>query len=398
MEPAQLAGSVPWIVWGSELSPFTLKVIRLHRQARVPIRFLPAEGAWFENWRHAVRVERLKRGSLTLTWPQMTADDEYPLVPFVFGPRGENLYDSSAIAHWLDRGLPPERRSIPEDGAAAFVVRLIDDYADEFGLYLVHHNRWKVSARDNDAGARVAREYRFLAGPLRPLFARRFAARQTRRLPYLFSVAPAGFHIDGLPAERQPPSRAGFPPTHDLLEQSFERLLLILEDLLSQRPFILGGRFTLADASVYGQLGMNLSDPGADRIIREKAPRLHRWLLALHGGEAEPLPSAGPATLGPELKPLLAEICRTHVPLMRQNAETHARFKQAGAEVFNERAFNAGESLYDGMIDGHPCRSVAKSFQARAWRDCRAHWARLEPAARERVGALLPPGAEQCFT
>ena len=34
--------------------------------------------------------------------------------------------------------------------------------------------------------------------------------------------------------------------------------------MLASRPFILGGRFTLADAAIYGQLGMNLPDPSAD--------------------------------------------------------------------------------------------------------------------------------------
>src|SRR5436190_23914718 len=96
----------PWIIWGSELSPFTLKVIRLFRQARRPFRFLPADGGWLENWRYLIRVERLKRGRLPLTWPRMTADDEFPLVPFVLGADGSNLYDSSAIAEWLDREQP----------------------------------------------------------------------------------------------------------------------------------------------------------------------------------------------------------------------------------------------------------------------------------------------------
>ena len=387
---SEVVGAAPWIIWGSELSPFTLKVIRLFRHARLPFRFLPADGGWLESWRFALRVESLKRGRLTLTNGPLTEDDEFPLVPFAFGPDGENLYDSSAIARWLDRELPEERRTIPGDEAAAFVIRLIDDYADEFGLYMVHHNRWKVSATDNDAGSRVAREFRFIAGPLRPWFARRFAARQTRRLPYLFSVAPAGFHIDGLPSSRQPPGRSGFPSTHELLEQSFDRLLRILEELLSKRSFALGERFTLADASLYGQLGMNLSDPGADALMRKRAPHLHRWLTALHGADAEPIASGNALKIDGDLKPLLAEICRTHVPLMRQNAAAHQRLKIFGVRGFNEGAFNCGQALYDGVIDGERFRSVAKSFQARVWRDCLEHWSRLSASARATIEALLP--------
>lgn len=384
------ANERPWIIWGSELSPFTLKLIRLFRHARIPFRFLPIEGGWLENMRYGLRIEKLKRGHLPLTWPLMTAEDEFPLVPFLFGPDGENLYDSSAIAHWLDQRLPPSRRTIPDDEAAAFIVRLIDDYADEFGLYMVHHNRWKVSASDNDAGKRMAHEFRFLTGPLQILQARWFSARQTRRLPYLFSVAPSGFHIDGLRAGRQPPSRVGFPPTHDLLERSFERLLNILEVLLSNRSFVLGERFTLADASLYGQLGMNLSDPSADRWMRERAPHLHRWLTALHGVEAEPIHNLDGLKIDAELRPLLAEICRTHVPLMRQNAAAYKAFKASDSKRFNEAAFDAGECLYDGTIDGHAFRSVVKSFQDKVWKDCLGAWARLGPDALAKVEGLLP--------
>ncbi len=393
MNVTKLSAGASWIVWGSELSPFSLKVLRLCRHVRLPVRFLPAHGSFFENLGCALRVERLKRGAVALTWPRMTADDEYPLVPFLLGPDGENLYDSSAIADWLDQRAEPSRRTIPQDPAAAFVVRLIDDYADEFGLYMAHHNRWKVSALDNDAGARVAREFRFLAGPLQPLFARRFAARQTRRLPYLFSVAPAGYRVAGLAPRRQPPARAGFPPTHALLEQAFARLLDLLQALLAQRSFVLGPRFTLADAALYGELGMNLSDPSADRLMRERAPAVHRWLLALHGEAAEPIASGGDAELDDSIKPLLAEVFRTHVPLMVQNARACERARAASATRFNERAFDRDEALYEGSIDGHAYRSVAKTFQARVWRDCVAHWQRLAPAAQARVARLLPPGA-----
>jgi glutathione S-transferase len=381
----------PWVIWTSELSPFGLKLILLCRHARLPFRVLPGD-ALLDSWRHALRRERLVRGQLPLTWPVMTDDDEFPVVPYLFGPDGENLYDSTAIAAWLDRRLDPDRRMHPEDPETAFVTHLIDDYADELGLYLVHHNRWVLSARDNDAGTRVGREFRFLTGPFHPLFGRWFAARQTRRLPYLFSVAPEGFRIAGLPPSRQPPARAGFPPTHALLDEAFARLLTALEALLATRPFVLGERLTLADAALYGQLAMNLSDPSADRCIRERAPRLHEWLTRLHRGDASLLAQQGTLRIDGALAPLLAEVRRTYVPLMRQNAAAYERWKREGERHFNERAFDAGRALYDGEIDGRPFRAVAKSFQARVWRERVAEWHALPADARGRIEAVLPSG------
>lgn len=378
-----------WLLWGSELSPYALKLALCCRHAGLPHRLLPTQGSWAENIRINLRVERLKRGWLPLTWPQRTEDDEYPLVPYLFGPQGENLYDSSAIAEWLDRRLSDAQKLIPAEPLAGFVARLIDDYADEFLLYVVHHQRWVVSATDNDAGQRLAHEFRSLIGPLRPLMARHFSVRQTRRLPYLFSVASEGFHIPGLSQKRQPPARSGFPPTHALLEAAHTRLVDVLDALLATRPYVLGDRFTLADAALYGQLGMNLADPSTAQALQARSPRLHRWLLDLHKGK--PLAVAdGALRIDDTLKPLLAEIARIHLPLMQQNAAAHALFRQQGLRRFNEAAFNAGEALYDGLLDGTPYRSVAKSFQARSWRDCRARWQQLSPSMCAQLAALMP--------
>lgn len=359
-----------YAVWGSELSPFTLKVLRTMRHARVPLRFLPTQGSWSENIRCLWRLSKLKSGRLPMTYPVLTEDDELPLVPYVFGEDGSNLYDSTAIAEWFDRGLPPERRLLPAEPVAAFLARLIDDYADEFLLYVVHHNRWVVSRADNDAGARLAHEYRSLIGPLQRPFAAWFSHRQVRRLPYLFSMEQ----------------------TRPLLDEAFARVLDVLETLLSQRRFILGERFTLADAAIYGQLGMNLADPSACALIRQRR-KLHAWLLALHGSEPEPIASGDALALDGALMPLLGEIFRTYVPLMKQNARAFEALRASGATRFNEAAFDRGEAMYDGVLEGRPFRHVAKRFQARVWKDCVARWRALEPAAQARVAALLPPGA-----
>lgn len=378
----------PWVVWTSELSPFGLKLLLLCRYHALPFRVLPAQGTSAERLRYSLRRELLTRGLLPLTWPRLTADDEFPLVPFLFGPQGENLFDSTAIAAWLDRRAGPDRRLLPELPLAHFLAALIDDYADEFGLYLVHHNRWKVSALDNDASARLVQEMA-VPGRLRPLVMARWQRRQTRRLPYLFSIAPEGFRIDGMPEGVQPPSRAGFPATHELLEDAFARLIGILDTLLQQRPFVLGGRMTLADAALYGQLGMNLSDPSANAWMASRAPALQAWLQRLHKGDPSLLQAHGALQLDAALTPLLAEIGRVFVPLMQQNLAACERWQAAGCSRFNEAAFNAGEALYDGMLDGRSFRHVAKTFQARVWRERLSEWRALPEGARSMLREFL---------
>jgi glutathione S-transferase len=393
MEPA--SRDTPWVLWASTLSPFALKLEALLRFAGLPHRWLPAQGRFGEALRFARRRRALIRGRIPLTWPEPDALDEFPLVPFLFGPRGENLFDSSAIGHWLDaqratRDAPLLPRG---DAALAFAVRLVDEALDEIGLYLVHHNRWVVSARDNDAGARLAREMRPLLGPFARGVARAFPARQVRRLPYLFSVAPEGSAFGDLPARLRPPARAGFPPTHALLERAYAELVAALEPLFASRPFLFGEHFTLADASVYGQLAMNRADPSANARLARIAPAVHAWVERLAAGRFEGHRDHGALVLDAAVTPLLRWTADYFVPLMQQNHDAWRRHRAAGETRFNEAAFDAGRALYEGSLAGQPFRSVAKTFQVRVWRDLWRAWGELAPADRARVAAELPDTA-----
>jgi glutathione S-transferase len=379
-----------YVIWGSELSPYTLKLRSLLAAAAIPYRDLPAEGGRLENLRCMRLIEGGKRRRSIERWPGLDPLDEYPLVPFLVVDERRVLYDSSALATWLDHTqAPPRGPLLPADPALGFVARLIDEAFDELGLYLVHHARWVTSARTNDAGARLAREFaRVLLPGMQPAFGRRFARRQVRRLPYLFSVAPPGFSVPDLPPELTPPARDGFPPTHELLDELRGAVLDGVERVLTRQPFLLGARFTLADASVYGQLGMNLKDPTAAEDMRRRAPTTYRWLCGVRDGAHAA--SSGALALSDALRPLLELIDRTFVPLMAQNEAAYEKARAAGETLFNEPAFNRGRALYDGVLLGRPFRTVAKSFQVRVWRDVRAAWTALDAEARARVRKLLP--------
>jgi len=262
-----------WVLWGSELSPFTLKVAALCRYSGLDVRLMPADGGRIANLRALARVTAARRGWSRPAYPILTELDELPLVPYLIDPRRNLLFDSSAIADWLDnRPAATHPKLLPTSGAVRFAARLIDEYFDEMGLYFAHHHRWVVSASTNDAGQRLAHEFRTLVpAPFRRRFAERFAARQVRRLPYLFSVAAAEPERYDLAFHRRPPGRAGFPPTHELLEEGFRRVLDRVEPVLRAQPFLLGERFSVADASLYGQIAMNLSDPMAAAMIELRA-------------------------------------------------------------------------------------------------------------------------------
>jgi glutathione S-transferase len=391
-----------WILSGSELSPFHLKIAAILRFKKIAYRDFPSQGSTFENLKIQIRIKLIKMGRLKLTYPELTDQDEFPLVPFLFGPNGENLYDSSAIARWLDVNIEDSSHKRNQhigsqhkitnpnnDDKLYFLIQLIDEYFDEFGLYMVHHSRWKTAAKDNTAGRRLANEMPMISAPFRSFIANFFSARQVRRLPYLFSNAPQAFHIDGLRSDRQPPNHQNSPATHDLLEQSYINILKALEGIFSQRPYLFGNYFTLADASLYGQLGMNLSDPSAAQWIEEQAPNVFTWLSHIHQGEFSRPSRTAEFMIDDVLRPLIAEISRIYYPLMQQNEVAYLKHKNAGETQFNEAAFWQGKSLYQGILDGQPFSNVAKSFQVKTWQYVKHSWQALTAAEQEELQQLF---------
>ncbi len=379
----------PWILSGSELSPFHLKVAAILRAKKIPFRDFPSEGNTFENVRIQLRLKLLKAGLLKLTYPEFTEYDEFPLVPFLFGPNGENLYDSSAIAHWLDRNTDTDSVVNAGDDKQNFLIQLIDEYFDEFGLYMVHHSRWKTSATNNTAGRRLANEMPAIAAPFRSMIDDFFSHRQIRRLPYLFSVAPKNFQIEGLSKKKQPPSHHDCPATHNLIESSYLNILNALEPIFETRPYLFGQYFTLADASLYGQLGMNLTDPSAAQWIKTTAPHVFAWLNRVHQGDFSDHKPDSTLVIDDLLKPLLTEIIRIFYPLMKQNEVAYEQYKRAGETQFNEPAFWREKCLYQGALDGQAFSSVAKSFQVKTWRQIKQHWQQLPPQSQTELAELF---------
>lgn len=384
----------PWILSGSELSPFHLKVAAILTCKKIAFREFPSQGTSLENLVIQARIGLLKLGLSKLTYPALTDKDELPLVPYLFGPEGEVLYDSTSIAHWLDQQAKANNQtnlSRPgNDPKIHFLIQLIDEYFDEFGLYMVHHGRWKISAKDNTAGRRLANEMPAIFAPFRSYIDNSFSKRQIKRLPYLFSIAPRGYKINGLKPDRQPPSHKDFPASHQLLEQSYINILRACEKVLSQRPFLFGAYFTLADASLYGQLGMNLADPSAAAWIKSHAPHVYTWLNRIHQGDFSQHHKNHKLQLDLLIQPLINEIIRVFYPLMQQNEDAYIKHKAAGETQFNEVAFWHGKSLYQGELDGQAFTAVAKSFQVKTWQQIKLSWQQLADDQQAQLTALYP--------
>jgi glutathione S-transferase len=383
--------------WGVTASPFQLKVQALADAAGLAWERAPEQVSLPRALRMAWRLRQARRAGRIERIPGREAGlDEYPAVPFYTLDDQRFYYDSTGLAYHLQKKIPEARGFLPEDPSQHFVCSLIDEAFDEFGLYMVHHNRWIVSAKTNTMGEFTSREMRRLFPfGLHHQLARQRPKRQVRRCPYLFSVAPAGFDA-GVSHKLTPPAREGFPPTHNILDSAWRRYLAAMEGILLEQPYLLGERFTLADASAYGQLSMNLVDGRAAELLEELAPRTHAWLCMIRDGGHKD--GKGQPVLNARLGALLDIIAETFMPLMRQNAAAYQSCLDQGQTLFNEAAFDRGEALYDGELLGQPFRTVAKSFQVPVWRDLCQSWAALEDGHREQLRSLCSQLTDDAFS
>lgn len=375
------------VLWGSRLSPYTLKLEAALQYKGIAYRRLPAQGTHFENARFMLRLETAKRLGEVTRYPVVEdAFDEYPLLPYFSYDKRLFEYDSSSIL--LRMEAENEGHSIiPDDPAHRFLVQFIDHAFNDFGLYLVHHMRWVGAARSNRMGRRLASEFKTALPPGGAwLLSRTFPTRQVKRLPYLMSIAPQGYK-SGVKSSLTPPCKRDFPETHTLLEQSWKAILEAMERILNKQNYLFGDHFTLADASAYGQLGMNLVDPEAAARLKEIAPQTFNWLERIQNGQFVETNRDTDALLqlNPQLDNLLNILMGTYGALMVQNERAFINAEANGQTRFNETAFDTGEALYEGKLRGYPFRTVIKTFQVRPWRELKQQWRALSDTKKALV-------------
>ena len=228
-------------------------------------------------------------------------------VPVVECADGTFLRDSTAMIEWFERRYPAAG-VLPGDPGAAFLCRLLEDYADE-GLWRpALYYRWNF-AKDAELYARRFTED-FLSYPLTPAALLRRTVRDRQQRVYLRG--------EGI-TDR---NRAD-------VERHYTDELADLETIFRRRPFLFGDRPSLADfgyfASMFRHFGI---DPTPARIMRNSAPAVYEWVARMWNARAARLGSAALTTDGgilpPGLEPLLARAGRRYLPALYANARAVA--------------------------------------------------------------------------
>jgi glutathione S-transferase len=336
-----------------------------------PLRIVGAPGSPYSRKLRAVlRYRRIPYAWLLPGTPETQGlpSPRVALIPQLVLPGAggahEALVDSSPLIRRLE-SMFSDRRVIPPDPAVAFVDALLEDYADEWLTKAMFHYRWAYAADVAKAAAVLPRWFRTDAPETQArALGEQFAARQIGRLGVVGSNATTG----------------------PMIEESYVRLLRLLDARLSESRFVMGGRPGSADFGLYGQLTQLAGfDPTPTAVALEVAPRVVAWVDVMEDlSGLEPADdqwtraSEAPATL----RALLAEVGRVYAPFLLANADALAR----GAEEV------------ECTIDGRPWRQRPFPYQGKCLQWLREAHAALGARDRATVDALLSgTGCERLF-
>jgi glutathione S-transferase len=325
----------PLRVHGLDLSYFTGKFEAYLRFARIP------------HERDEISAKSFERIG------QATGVKQMPAVEFADGTWAT---DSTPMILTFD-AQHPERSVFPGDPAMRFLVRLLEDYADEWLWRPALHYRWSFEPDARLMSHRIATE--MLHDMPLPLALKRWLVkrRQLRRYVWGDAVTPA---------------------TRAHVEAIYLRNLAALQAVFAQRPFLLGARPCLADfgffASMFRHFGL---DPTPARIMRDTAPAVYEWLARMwNSGALEDLgdwPSEAPS----DLQPFWNEIGACYLPYLTANA----------------RATTAGLKRFTWTVEGVTYTTPVHAYRVTCLDVLRTEYSRLSIEARAAVGRVIGPGS-----
>ncbi len=291
-----------------------------------------------------------------------------PILPQLIlrGPDGaaEAVVDSTPLIRRLE-SMYAGRAVIPPDPAMAFIDALLEDYADEWLTKPMFHYRWAFAPDAARAAAILPRWSRTdLPDERYTALGKTFAERQIGRLRVVGSNET----------------------TTPVIEESYRRLLRLLDAHLTGSRFVMGARPGTSDFGLFGQLSQLAGfDPTPAAIALEIAPRVSAWVDVmddLSGLEPSDRDWRTRDDVPATLRALLAEVGRVYAPFLLANADALAR----------------GATEVECAIDGRRWIQQPFPYQGKCLRWLREAHAALARDDRNAVDGLLAgTGCERLF-
>lgn len=246
-------------------------------------------------------------------------------VPAVKTSNGLWLKDTTPMIDWFE-DQHTEYPISPNDSAALFISKLIEDFADEGCWRTAMYFRWSDSSNARYLGQRIGKEV--LSGWPLPtaITGGYFRIRQTRTFLY----------GDGLTKE-----------TEGVIRQQYFDLLESFDQLLKEQDFLLGDQPSLVDIAMMGPFYRHyFCDPEPAKIMRDQYPAVLAWVTRMwnakgsdYAKDENPL-AINKQTIDDYKKPgwefILREIVSNYLPYLRRNAS----------------AWKAGDKQFDCEING----------------------------------------------
>jgi glutathione S-transferase len=287
------------------------------------------------------------------------------LPQLVFPGAREAATDSSPLIRRLEAEYGG-RSVIPDDPAIAFLDALLEDYADEWLTKAMFHYRWAFAPDVAQAAAILPRWRRIDEAEDAAVAAGKvFSERQIGRLGVVGSNAT----------------------TAPVIEDSYVRLLGLLDARLREAPFVLGARPAASDFGLYGQLTqLAVWDPTPRAIALDRAPRVVAWVdLVEDLSGLEPRDGGWIArdAVPPSVRALFAEVGHVYAPFLLANADALARRAEQ----------------VECTIDGRPWVQKPFPYQGKCLAWLREGYSALARGDRAVVdGVLAGTGCEQLFS
>jgi glutathione S-transferase len=336
-----------------------------------PLRYLGAPGSpYTRKMRSLLRYRRIPCEMLSYG-PGAGADlprAKVHLLPTFFLPGAdgalEAVTDSTPLIRRFEAAFEG-RGVVPPDPALAFLDALLEDYGDEWLTKAMFHYRWAYPA-DVAKAAAVLPLWRAIDAPDAELAqaSKMISERQVGRLYVVGSNET----------------------TAPVIEESYRRFLRVLDALLSRQPFAMGRRPGASDFALYGQLTqLACFDPTPAAVTLEESARVVAWVDVLEDLSGLDVSDDGwlvRDAARDTLHPLLCEMGRTYVPVMRANAAALAN----------------GAARVECEVEGRPWVQQPFPYQGKCLRWLAEAHAALAPDDRAFVdGVLEGSGCEALF-
>ncbi|MEM5515529.1 glutathione S-transferase family protein [Henriciella sp. AS95] len=290
-------------LFGAETSPYSAKVRS----------FLKYKGVDFE-W----------IGRSSATEEEFQSFAKVPTVPLLVSPNRAPNQDSTDILSLVENDIS-DPSCVPDDPACAVLALILEDYADEWLNKAMFLYRWGAKPDREEAADRTMDQ----------LFSGKLPRAKKKTRDQIVKRMRERLPLVGVEKKNE-----------KSLKTSAERFITLLNAHLENNLFIFGGRPSVADFALAGQLSQMLLDPTPGEYLRKSAPFVTAWCEFMDAPKAG-APFKTLEELEPTLLPLFAdEVAQTYLPWADANLDANQSKNDRMSVKIEKKAFEQVTQRY----------------------------------------------------